>query len=70
MTNFEWLKSLSIEQLAKAIDEDLFDCYDCPQHIEAADHPFLKDGHCDNNCRKYIEEWLKKEHIIYTREAK
>ena len=52
MTNFEWIKSLSLEEL---VDERILCCYACVYHGDCID---------DNtkSCSYGINLWLKSQH--------
>lgn len=62
MTNHEWLMSLSVEELAEVLNEDLISapCTQeyCPYHEE--------DGSCtkydENDCTHATINWLNAEH--------
>ena len=51
MTNLEWIRTLSAEELAKLLDDD---CYMCSK---------LKGG-CDMNCESGYITWLNAEHVV------
>ena len=62
MTNSEFIRNLSDEELAGVLLQEsrlMFDCYCCP-HKRTDEHGYLD---CDDigNCAKYCEEWLKAE---------
>ena len=53
MTNYERIKSMSIDEMADYFNE-IFDCCNCPNDM------FL----CEGNgyvCTKYIKQWLESE---------
>lgn len=52
MTNYEWLKSLSQENLAIVLSEhnDRCDCCACER--------------CDNKCLKNISKWMDEKHTV------
>lgn len=54
MTKYEWVKSLSIEEMAKFFSDDL-SCSVCSRRN-------LEEG-CDGieDCTTYIKEWLESE---------
>lgn len=53
MTNYDWVNTLTIEQLAKFIDNisTVMDYDICN-----------KNGECIYNCQKCILNWLKQQH--------
>ena len=51
MTNFEMIKSLTVEEMARFMDE-LLVCKCCTENAKAI---------CDEKCKLHIAEWLRKE---------
>ncbi len=55
MTNYEKIKSMSIEEFTEFIAECMSRCNNCSAFI-------CLDGDCDcRGCKKDIKEWLEKE---------
>lgn len=54
MTNFEKIKSMSIEEMAKVLDDSksVFSCDDCPQRNSAC---------TVGDCLPHIKKWLESE---------
>lgn len=57
MTNADRIRSMTDEQLAKFIIEEIWNCNECPSGQENMDNPF--GGRCDEKCAKHCLEWLK-----------
>ena len=53
MTNYERIKSMSIDEMADYFNE-IFDCCNCPNDM------FLCESN-GNVCTKYIKHWLESE---------
>ena len=53
MTNYERIKSMSVEEMADYFNE-IFDCCNCPNDM------FLCESN-GNVCTKYIKQWLESE---------
>lgn len=59
MTNFEYIKSMDIDEMAKILSQILF-CLECPneKNCEIQDNHYL-----DTTCRGELRAWLDKEVI-------
>ena len=53
MTNLEWIKGLSVEEMAEFLTYYRWICSDCPED---------KLVYCSWECEKHRREWLMKEH--------
>ena len=60
MTNFEKIKSMSIEEMAEFLS-DGWDCNDCEEFENLSDHPLLKHTKCSEKCAEHCIEWLESE---------
>ena len=60
MTNFEWIKGLSPEEMAEFLAHYDWKCVDCPE--EPGEH----GENCSWGCEEHCCEWLMKEHEMRT----
>lgn len=59
MTNGDYIRSMTDEELAEAITFNMFfNCVICPEDKRLSDNP-LEDDACDGRCTKHCMEWLK-----------
>lgn len=56
MTNFEKIKNMSVEELAKTISYEMENCIRCPLFDLCT-----KDSYSDIDCSGMWEQWLKSE---------
>ena len=54
MTNFQKIKQMNIEELAKLLADTFPSCMFCEAYI---------DGECDNRCVKAQKKWLESEAV-------
>lgn len=57
MTNADKIRSMTDEELASYLTDDVFCCNDCPSGKENSDNPF--GGKCDEKCFEHCLAWLK-----------
>ena len=57
MTNYEKIKSMSIEDMADKMD-DIIDCANCPKELRLYCDTFCNSEHW---CNKVIKQWLNSE---------
>lgn len=56
-TNADKIRSMTDEELASYLTDDVFCCNDCPSGKENSDNPF--GGKCDEKCFEHCLAWLK-----------
>lgn len=58
-TNADHIRSMTDEELAKWLDEDLACCCYCSEDERLENEPLLRGEKCDEQCRKHLLDWLK-----------
>lgn len=57
MTNGDYIRSMTDEELAEAIALNMFfNCSVCPEDKRLSDNPL--DDACDERCTKHCMEWI------------
>lgn len=59
ITNADKIRSMSDEELAVYLTDDVFCCNDCPSGKENSDNPFGEK--CDEKCFEHCLAWLKQQ---------
>ena len=58
-TNADHIRSMTDEELAKWLDEDIGCCCYCSEDERLKNEPLLKGEKCDEQCKKHLLDWLK-----------
>lgn len=58
-TNADHIRSMSDEELAEWLDEDLGCCCYCSEDARLENEPLLRGEKCDEQCEKHLLDWLK-----------
>lgn len=58
-TNADHIRSMTDEELAKWLDEDLSCCCYCSEDARLENEPLLHGEKCDEQCKKHLLDWLK-----------
>lgn len=62
MTNADHIRSMSDEELASYLIENVWDCHLCSEHFRLDNEPLLRGERCDEKCVAHCLEWLKQPH--------
>lgn len=58
-TNADHIRSMTDEELAEWLDEDLACCCYCSEDKRLENEPLLRGEKCDEQCKKHLLDWLK-----------
>lgn len=58
-SNADHIRSMTDEELAKWLDEDLSCCCYCSEDARLENEPLLHGEKCDEQCKKHLLDWLK-----------
>ena len=59
-TNADHIRSMTDEELAKWLDEDIGCCCYCSEDERLENEPLLRGEKCDEQCEKHLLDWLKR----------
>ena len=59
LTNAQHIRSMTDEELAKWLDEDIGCCCYCSEDARLENEPLLRGEKCDEQCKKHLLYWLK-----------
>lgn len=59
LTNADHIRSMTDEELAEWLDEELGCCCYCSEEKRLENEPLLRGEKCDEQCKKHLLDWLK-----------